>query len=166
MQLDIWELFQLLKKYLARNYDMPAYQGDTIGAFDRKFVLVCSSRIPWTRRQLACKVMWNKKTYKGFTQTFRNLYHEKGGFRALYRGYMWRYGNIFLDFMLFNTLMRATAPIFFLIWFDTTSDDVLFRFGKEEKHTVITRSLNTQTHTSAYIIYITKNIQRTFQSTI
>jgi len=100
------------QKYLARNYDMPAYQGDTIGALiGSSFCAFISHPLDTVKTCMQGDVEQN--TYKGFTQTFRNLYHEKGGFRALYRGYMWRYGNIFLDFMMFNTLMRATAPIFF-----------------------------------------------------
>ena len=135
------------QKYLARNYDMPAYQGDTIGA------LIGSSFCAFISHPLdTVKTCMQGDVEQATCDSLKHLEfvsRKRVDFVPCIVD-MWRYGNIFPDFMMFNTLMRATATDIFsyLVRYYYLKFLCCFRFGKEHTHT------HTQINTiSSHAIY-------------
>jgi len=98
------------QKFMKRNYGVPSYIGDIVGAAVGGFVCTFVSH-PLDTVKTCMQGDVERKQHAGLVDTFKTLYRDRGGFRSLYRGFAWRYGNVFLDFMLFNALMRHIAPI-------------------------------------------------------
>ena len=136
------------QKYLARNYDMPAYQGDTIGA------LIGSSFCAFISHPLDTvkTCMQGDVEQKRTRDSLKHL-----GICITKRvDFVPCIVDTCGDTVTFSwisccsTLMRATAPIFFPFGSILTFTTVFFSFWKGRKHTR-SHNIQTRSHTSTYI---------------